>query len=53
METIEFLRLRIKALEQELIKKDAIIAKKEERLIQSLKYVNQYVETLEVIQSEL
>ena len=51
--TLEWYVAHTEALKQELAKKDAIIAEKDNRLTEALRYVNDYVQTLEVIQSEL
>ena len=51
--TIEFMKLQIEALQRELSLKDAELSKTKEKLTEALKYVNEYVQTLEVIQSEL
>ena len=52
-EWVNELNIRIKALEQQLSLKDAELSKTKEKLTEAIKYVNQYVQTLEVIQSEL
>jgi hypothetical protein len=50
---LEFMKLQIEALQRELSLKDAELSKTKEKLTEALKYVNEYVQTLEVIQSEL
>ena len=50
---LEFLKLQVSVLQEELAKKDAELLKTKENLTEALKYINEYVQTLEVIQSEL
>jgi hypothetical protein len=52
-ENLKFMQNQIEALQSELSLKDAELLKTKEKLTEALKYVNQYVQTLEVIQSEL
>jgi prefoldin subunit 5 len=47
--TIEFMKLRIEALEKQLALKDAIIQEQQKELTDVLKIANKYAEGLEVI----
>jgi hypothetical protein len=52
-ENLKFMQIRIEALQRELSLKDAELSKTKEKLTQALRYVQEYVKTLEVVAYEI